>query len=225
MKNRWRKKKIIKELGLLNKYKTASRLTLYQTLLSAGPGYSNLPKFSKLLCAYDNDYMFQSLQHEIQLRQQILHMQEYRDNGLNKFVSTAFFAKLKQQRIKSLRSLSKETVRDWTSRNMTFVPDKVSGKIFIPAATGGRRSAAPLDIVTLPGYDKLSKEERSLCSETRVQPEMFLEMKRKMVDECQKSKGLRLVDARPVVKIDVNKTRKVYDFLLNSGLIYKPAQI
>jgi transcriptional adapter 2-alpha len=42
------------------------------------------------------------------------------------------------------------------------------------------------------------------------------------VAECSKVRGLRLADARPLVKIDVNKTRKLYDFFVKKGLIFLP---
>ena len=41
--------------------------------------------------------------------------------------------------------------------------------------------------------------------------------------ESEKCGGLRLAEARRVVKIDVNKTRKLYDFFLAQQLIRKPS--
>ena len=42
-----------------------------------------------------------------------------------------------------------------------------------------------------------------------------------MVQECLKQDGLRLADIRPLVKIDVNKTRKLYDYFLEKEIIYQ----
>jgi transcriptional adapter 2-alpha len=209
-------------MGLLSKPKTISKANLYQTLLQSGPGYSQLLKYGQLMCAFDFDYVLEGLQHEMSLRQQILHLQEYRQNGLTKFLSTAFYSKLRQQREKHLREVSGDTVLDWTQsrRSVSYVQDKATGKI-VP--TTNRRSALPLDIVGMPGYERLTAEERELCSEVRVFPEMFLEIRQIMVSECQKNNGLRLADARPVVKIDVNKTRKLYDYFVETGDIFKPA--
>jgi hypothetical protein len=139
--------------------------------------------------------------------------------------SVAFFTKLRAQREQNLRDLSAltETVSDWRAVNpltVNYICDKKSGQ-FIPT-TVGRRSAAPLDIVGLPGFEKLNPEEKDLCSESRVQPEIFLEIKDVLVAECMKCNGLRLADARPLVKIDVNKTRKVFDFLIKKELIFLP---
>ena len=60
----------------------------------------------------------------------------------------------------------------------------------------GRRSAAPLDILGLPGFEKLTQEEKDLCSESRVLPETYLEIKEVLVAESSKTNGLRLADAR-----------------------------
>ena len=44
-----------------------------------------------------------------------------------------------------------------------------------------------------------------------------------MIGECIKKNGLRLLDARKLLKIDVNKTRKMYDYLIHTGDIWQPA--
>ena len=68
------------------KSKTISRLNLYQTLMKSGPGYSQIFKFGQLMCSFNFDYVLESLQHEMNLRKRILHLQDFRRNGLNKFV-------------------------------------------------------------------------------------------------------------------------------------------
>jgi hypothetical protein len=98
--------------------------------------------------------------------------------------SIAFFSKLRAQREQNMRDLSSltETVSDWRSVHPTgvnYICDKSTGQL-IPT-TVGRRSAAPLDIVGLPGFEKLDAEEKDLCSEARVQPEVYLEIKTVLV--------------------------------------------
>ena len=58
-----------------------------------------------------------------------------------------------------------------------------------------------------------------LCSYCRFQPEAYLQFKRLLVLEHSKIGKLNLADARKLLKIDVNKTRKVYDLLVSKGLI------
>ena len=62
-----------------------------------------------------------------------------------------------------------------------------------------------------------------LCQTVRLVPEAFLEFRAILVNECRKHCGLRLAQARTLIKIDVNKTRKLYDFLLLDGQITKPS--
>ena len=64
-----------------------------------------------------------------------------------------------------------------------------------------------------------------LCSSARLVPESYLEFKRMLIHECNKQGYLKLMHARNIVKIDVNKTRKVYDFLLQEGHINKDAMM
>jgi len=53
----------------------------------------------------------------------------------------------------------------------------------------------------------------------RLVPESYLEFKNVLVNECRKQGQLRLAQARMLIKIDVNKTRKIYDFLVSEHFI------
>lgn len=52
-------------------------------------------------------------------------------------------------------------------------------------------------------------------------PGAYLEYKQALLNECRRQGGLRLAQARALIKIDVNKTRKIYDFLIKEGYITK----
>ena len=96
-----------------------------------------------------------------------------------------------------------------------------------------------LDITYSAGVEKLDDQEKEvcplllssslltcslfcaqLCSYCRFQPEAYLQFKRQMIAECQKCGKLSLAESRRLLKIDVNKTRKVFDHLLAKGLIH-----
>jgi transcriptional adapter 2-alpha len=62
-----------------------------------------------------------------------------------------------------------------------------------------------------------------LCSVSRLVPESYMEFRNILIAECRNRKGIRLAQARTLIKIDVNKTRKIFDFLLEEKLIYFPA--
>lgn len=59
-----------------------------------------------------------------------------------------------------------------------------------------------------------------LCSHCRFQPEAYLQFKRQLLAEYHKAGKLSLAESRKLLKIDVNKTRKVFDLLVARGLIH-----
>lgn len=69
---------------------------------------------------------------------------------------------------------------------------------------------------TIPLYSFLQ-----LCQVVRLVPGAYLEYKQALLNECRRQGGLRLAQARALIKIDVNKTRKIYDFLIKEGYITK----
>lgn len=56
----------------------------------------------------------------------------------------------------------------------------------------------------------------------RIVPQAYLDYKNILVAENSKVGHIRLADARRLIKIDVNKTRQIYDFLIEHGHINKP---
>lgn len=74
----------------------------------------------------------------------------------------------------------------------------------------------------MPGFAKLNEDERQLCSVVRIVPQAYFDYKNILVTENSKIGHLRLADARRLIKIDVNKTRQIYDFLIEQGYINKP---
>jgi len=259
LRRRRQRKRVVGELGLLNRTRVASRPSQYHRLFSNNKSYERLFKFSRLVCSMDFDYMMEGFQYESELKHKVIKMQNFRDNGLAKFAWTEFFERLKKRRETELREVPADSVRDFVAAASaaagapsamlgTYVVDEITGKL-VPesistsssalkegAAAGGgfnggvggmaghrRQTAGPLDIVGYPGYEKLSAAERALCSEVRVYPELYLDVKESLVAESEKCGGLRLAEARRVVKIDVNKTRKLYDFFLAQQLVRKPS--
>ena len=77
-------------------------------------------------------------------------------------------------------------------------------------SNSGRRSAPPLNLTSLPGTEKLNEKEKELCQMVRLVPGAYLEYKSALLNECNKQRGLWLAQARALIKIDVNKTRKIW---------------
>lgn len=105
------------------------------------------------------------------------------------------------------------------------MPDTVASSCNSPILGGTqRKTAPPLAIKGLLGYEKLNADEKELCSVVRIVPANYLDFKQLLITESKKNGYLRLAQARILLKIDVNKTRKIYDFLVEKGYINKPPQ-
>ncbi len=93
------------------------------------------------------------------------------------------------------------------------------------ASAGGRKASTPLNISHAEGVDLLSEKERHLCSILRLYPQLYLSIKDTLIREYLRgnSVGLKRAQARAAVKIDVNKTSKLYDFFIAAGWIKAPA--
>jgi len=52
-------------------------------------------------------------------------------------------------------------------------------------------------------------------------PAAYLDFKSILVTEANKHGSLRLAQARQLIKIDVNKTRKIFDFLVAEDYLKK----
>ena len=77
----------------------------------------------------------------------------------------------------------------------------------------------PLKIENYPEADKLNDEEKEFCRLSRIQPTVYLRVKQIIILECNKAGYVTYSRARKIASIDVNKTRKIHNFLLHLNLI------
>lgn len=223
LRERERRKSVIRNHGLIVVRKTLSSLHRYEATVTRTVA-ERLLLFVQFMSGIDFDYIMEGLHHAGELRRHITRLQGLRENGITRFHSCRLFRKLlraREEHRKERQILRLSPLNCWQS-----VSDSVP--TFTPAIknfanVSSRRPPPPLDIVGLPGYERLSPAERQLCSATRLVPESYLEFQRILVAECKRNSGLKLAQARMLIKIDVNKTRKLYDFLLKEGFIQQPA--
>ncbi|KAI0688183.1 hypothetical protein BC835DRAFT_1373796 [Cytidiella melzeri] len=84
----------------------------------------------------------------------------------------------------------------------------------------GRKLPQPLNLANSPSLHLLTPEEQTLCSQLRILPKPYLVIKETLVREYARRGGkLRRREARDLVKIDVNKTSRVWDFLVQAGFM------
>lgn len=227
LRERTRRKRIIQEHGLINYHRHLAARYRYDMLLTTRVT-SQLSPFAQLVKGRAFCQLFEGLYAHAELRQRIQQLQKYRHLGLQSKAAVQLYNQLSANREKRLKQMKQfaTNVNAALPANPTVLSASLAGNLL--AAQAGhlpqqRRSAPPLDIVGLPGYDKLNDGERQLCSVSRLVPESYIEFRNILIAECRKSNGIRLAQARTLIKIDVNKTRKIFDYLLEEKLIYLPS--
>ncbi|XP_063105693.1 transcriptional adapter 2-alpha isoform X2 [Manis javanica] len=228
LKERQRRKKIIRDHGLIN-------LRKFQLMERRYPKevqdlYETMRRFARIVGPVEHDKFIESHALEFELRREIKRLQEYRTAGITNFCSARTYDHLKktreEERLKrTMLSEVLQYIQDSSAcqqwlRRQADIDSGLSPSIPM-ASNSGRRSAPPLNLTGLPGTEKLNEKEKELCQMVRLVPGAYLEYKSALLNECNKQGGLRLAQARALIKIDVNKTRKIYDFLIREGYITK----
>ncbi|XP_015350833.1 transcriptional adapter 2-alpha isoform X2 [Marmota marmota marmota] len=228
LKERQRRKKIIRDHGLIN-------LRKFQLMERRYPKevqdlYETMRRFARIVGPVEHDKFIESHALEFELRREIKRLQEYRTAGITNFCSARTYDHLKktreEERLKrTMLSEVLQYIQDSSAcqqwlRRQADIDSGLTPPIPM-ASNSGRRSAPPLNLTGLPGTEKLNEKEKELCQMVRLVPGAYLEYKSALLNECNKQGGLRLAQARALIKIDVNKTRKIYDFLIREGYITK----
>ena len=180
------------------------------------------------------DSFLSGLVREEELRRKNQMLQEYRRHGLRTFAEVNRFEAEKKHLelyLKGGSSLartplpSKEPFALPTVSHVQYSPSEPSFSDFRQSnsTTGGRRLGAPLNIANADGVEILSEKERQICSLLRLYPRLYLSIKDTLIREYLKYGGLKRAQARAALKIDVNKTSRLYDFFVAAGWIKPPA--
>ncbi|XP_076271388.1 transcriptional adapter 2A [Rhynchophorus ferrugineus] len=216
LKERQRRKTIIAQHGLLVLRKTISWLHRYDATITK-PIYEKLMRFMHLCDPTKFAMLMEGLHRAGELKIRIQRLMLLRKAGITTLAEGRMYLKLQQiheDKKKQLKLFRSNPQFNWKiSKNATL-------ELF-PKFTKRRTSFAPLDIVGMPGYEKLTDKERDMCSTVRLVPATYLELKQVLIIENSKLGHVKLQTARRLLKIDVNKTRKLYDFLASEGYITK----
>uniref|UniRef100_A0A8P4KSS0 Transcriptional adapter n=1 Tax=Dicentrarchus labrax TaxID=13489 RepID=A0A8P4KSS0_DICLA len=214
LKERQRRKKVIRDHGLIN-------LRKFQMLERCYPKevqelYDVMRRFARVVGPIEHDKFIESHALEFELRREIRRLQEYRKAGIKSFCSAKVYERVKRMREDERRK------RTMLCDVLQYIQDGRACQQWLTCnRRAGRRSAPPLNLTGLPGTEKLNEREKELCQVVRLVPGAYLEYKQALLNECRRQGGLRLAQARALIKIDVNKTRKIYDFLIKEGYITK----
>ncbi|KAK9379686.1 uncharacterized protein V2V93DRAFT_348909 [Kockiozyma suomiensis] len=181
--------------------------------------------FARLMTSADWRQFSDDLLSELMIRKRIAELQEYRQNGIR-----TLEAAQKYERDKTQRAM---IARNTVGLGSSLAP--LSGSRYgssTPTGRGPRDSAAslettvnksfrkpianPLDISHAADLDLLSPAEQQLCSQIRILPKPYLVIKETLFRELLRTGGiLKKRTARELIKIDVNKTARIYEFFQN----------
>uniref|UniRef100_A0A3Q2PH49 Transcriptional adapter n=1 Tax=Fundulus heteroclitus TaxID=8078 RepID=A0A3Q2PH49_FUNHE len=192
--------------------------------------YDVMRRFARVVGPTEHDKFIESHALEFELRREIRRLQEYRKAGIKSFCSAKVYERVKriredERRKRTMLNDVLQYIQDGRACQQWLSKQAAIDAGVTPAVTtitvSGRRSAPPLNLTGLPGTEKLNEREKELCQVVRLVPGAYLEYKQALLNECRRQGGLRLAQARALIKIDVNKTRKIYDFLIKEGYITK----
>ncbi|XP_037948618.1 transcriptional adapter 2A isoform X2 [Teleopsis dalmanni] len=226
LKERKRRYKIIRDHGLIVSNRTLGWILKYADAFGSDANCIKFLSFVQVMKPIAFDKLLESLKYFKDLQKSLFRLYELRQNGVRTLEGGQFYFKSKQERHMSKDHRIKIAEQYKYNQWRKLIP---SPKLFPIAnitdavSSMKRKKPKPLDITGLPYYVKLTDAERSLCSLERISPQAFLNYKSLLMAENVKIGQLRLADARRLIKIDVNKTRKMYDFLIENGLINKPS--
>ncbi|XP_031630871.1 transcriptional adapter 2A isoform X1 [Contarinia nasturtii] len=233
LRERHRRHKIVRQHGLILPNRTKSWLSKYTKAMNLKKSTDNqlhsgkFVAFMQLTSGIGFDRIVESLQYEYDLRKFLSKLYELRSKGITTCHGGRYFQNSKANRM-SMANIKPHAVLDWKHISMNKT-NSLSGTEQIMKhcmdlnQLPKKRRSTPLNIIGLSNYEKLTKDEQELCSIIRVIPDAYLMYKKLLCAENNKMGYLRLADARRLIKIDVNKTRVMYDFFVEHGYINKPS--
>lgn len=204
--------------------------------------FQALRPFARFLSSQDFSILHKGLVREEELKRRIYQLQEYRRHGIRSMSQVPAYENERKHFELYLKGglisqgtppLSKSpppipaSLRPSSppSQLVTPLPTNtmnVSSSVLIDTGPQ-RRASQPLNISNADGVELLSEKERHICSILRLLPRLYLNIKDVLIREYLKYGGLKRAQARAAIKIDVNKTSKLYDFFTSAGWIKPPA--
>ncbi|KIM45413.1 hypothetical protein M413DRAFT_339857 [Hebeloma cylindrosporum] len=205
-----------------------------------------LRPFARLQTAEDYEAFATDILYEALLRKRIQELQTYRRLGLSTTSDIekyeADHAKRTQVKVAPLRDYASDRLQYRATGRQSSGPDprrsslvsfgdseerlsrEPTPRLGLPAGSTTapvvRKPPAPLNLANSPSLHLLTPPEQTLCSQLRILPKPYLVFKETLVREYARRGGkLRRREARDLVKIDVNKTSRVWDFLVQSGYL------
>ncbi|XP_072396898.1 transcriptional adapter 2-alpha-like isoform X1 [Diabrotica undecimpunctata] len=219
LRNRYRWHSLIRDHGLLLIRKTYSWLKRYEFTIHKNV-YEKMIRFMQLCEPTYFESLMEGLHRCGELKIQIARLINLKRLGICTLADGRLYFKLNKIREANKKSL--KLFKQLPALNWKQTKD---ANFTTLAKFNRRRSVAPIEIVGMPGYAQLSTQEAELCSTVRLVPIAYFQLRETLVAENKKNGSVSLQTARRLLKIDVNKTRKLYDYLIQTGYILKPPPV
>ncbi|XP_036327575.1 transcriptional adapter 2A-like, partial [Rhagoletis pomonella] len=226
LRERKRRYRIMRDHGLIMPNRTLGWISKYAEALGSESNCHRFLSFMQISKPIKYDMLVESLKYFSDVQKKIYRLYELRQNGVRTLEGGALYFKMKKRRAQQQRDRLKDDtsrqLHDW--RKLMPSPQMLVPNPFATPHAGSnpRKKPGPMDIMGMPGYTRLTDDERKLCSVERIAPQSYIDYKNILIAENMKIGHLRLADARRLIKIDVNKTRQIYDFLIENGHINRP---
>ncbi|EDW83305.1 uncharacterized protein Dwil_GK22782, isoform A [Drosophila willistoni] len=231
LRERQRRYSVMRDHGLIMPNRTVSWISKYVGAFPNDTSCMRFLSFMQICEPTEFDKLVESLSYCHDLHTRLHRLYELRQHGIRTLSGGVLYKRLLRKRQQMLKDYARQrqtTAQDWqqlvqhyeNNQGSEHLPLASSSKIYV---LNTRRKASPIEVEDLPGFAKLSPDERQLCSVARLVPQAYLDYKTQLIAEQAKLGGhLRLADARKLIKIDVNKTRQIYDFLVENGHLSRP---
>jgi len=185
-----------------------------------------MKKFTQFMEPLAHEKFVQGLLYQKSLESRIRRLQEYREHGLKTFKDAVFYEKLKRRRDRSKKFQTFRLDEVVPNQNnplacQVWLHKQINKKkIFnLPFPNMSKKHVPPLDLKGLPCVDELTDGEKEICATIRMAPKDYLDNRTTLQEESFRSDGVRLAVARTLLKINVNNTKKLYDFMVDAGII------
>lgn len=201
--------------------------------------------FARVMTRKDYQDFQDSILTEFYTRRRIAELQEYRRNGIRTLEGAQKYERDKSTRINALVRIgampqqfllpaSRHPIDsiEWASEPVNEQPgkvdddnnekerDKETNGVLNGNSYKGKPVSNPLDVSNAPDFNLLTVDERTLCSQLRINPKPYLAIKETLFRELLRSGGvLRRKTAKELLKIDGNKINRIYDFFITQNWI------
>ncbi|KAJ2664667.1 Transcriptional adapter ada2 [Coemansia sp. RSA 1200] len=191
--------------------------------------------FARMQTRDDFEAFSTGVLNEHTLRQRIAQLQTWRRNGITTFEDGAQYESERSQRLSRRATTQRDSAhllerlqKIVSARNMREAGTESTATATAAATATAtlkqttRKTPNTLDIEGADGINLLADAEKELCSQLRIFPRPYLVVKQTLLSEYARTGSLRRLRARELIRIDANKTSRIYDFFVQSGWIKAP---